>query len=156
MRHREHRNKLSRPTGHRYALLRNLSNSLIEHERVYTTLAKAKELRKHIEPLITLAKYANGEKKGDAMNDRRKAFSFLQKKKMVKKLFDVIGPRYVAREKKLEEEKRFGKGGYTRIVKVGPRFGDGAQMVFIELVERVAKEVKKPKKKKESILRPQM
>jgi len=157
MRHRKHKSKLGRPTGHRYALLKNLANALLNHERILTTIAKAKELRKYVEPLITLAKKANGEKKGEAMVARRKAFARLQDKKMVKKLFDDIGLRYVAREKKLEEAKRFGKGGYTRIVRVGPRLGDAAETAFIELVERIEKEVKKPaKKKRELPVRPQI
>ncbi len=155
MRHRNHKYHLSRPTGHRFALLKNLTKALLTEERILTTTAKAKALRSYVEPLINLAKETDGETKGKGMYARRRAFDAIQDKKIVKKLFDDIAKRYNEREKKLEAENRFGKGGYTRIIRVGRRFGDGAEVCYIELVERVEKKVKKTKKK-EPTLRPQM
>jgi large subunit ribosomal protein L17 len=117
MRHQKTRYKLSRDSAHRKALLMNLSKEIIEHERIKTTEAKAKAVKPEIEKLITLAK------KGD-LHARRQALSTLaQDKFVVHKLFEEIAPRYVERT-----------GGYTRILKLGPRRSDATEMVFIELV----------------------
>lgn len=117
MRHQKTRNKLSRDSAHRKALLMNLSKELIEHERIKTTQAKAKAVKPEIEKLITLAK------RGD-LHARRQALSTLaQDKFAVHKLFTEVAPRYAERP-----------GGYTRILKIGQRPGDATEMVFIELV----------------------
>jgi large subunit ribosomal protein L17 len=117
MRHGKQRDKLSRDSAHRKALLRNLSRELIEHERIKTSQAKAKAVKPEVEKLITLAK--NGD-----LHARRRALSALgQDRFIVHKLFEEIAPRYVARP-----------GGYTRIVKLGPRRSDSTEMVFLELV----------------------
>ena len=118
MKHNITNRKLNRTTSHRKALLMNLSNSLIKHEQITTTLSKAKELRPFVEKIITLGK------KGDLVS-RRKAISILQDQKNTKKIFDVISERYKERS-----------GGYTRIIKVGNRFGDNAPTAIIELVDR--------------------
>ena len=118
MKHNITHRKLNRTTSHRKALLMNLSNSLIKHEQITTTLPKAKELRPFVEKIITLGK------KGDLVS-RRKAISILQDQKNTKKIFDVISERYKERS-----------GGYTRIIKVGNRFGDNAPTAIIELVDR--------------------
>ena len=118
MRHNLSGRKLHRTSSHRKALLMNLSNALIKHEQITTTLPKAKELRPFVEKLITLGK------KGD-LQSRKKAISILNEKKNVKKLFDIFSKRY---------EKR--KGGYTRIVKLLNRYGDNAATAVIELVDR--------------------
>lgn len=128
MRHRVKGKKLRRNTAHRQALLRNLVTSLLERERVMTTLAKAKGARPLAEKMITLAKK-------DTLHTRRLALRFIFKKNIVKKLFEEIGPRFSERP-----------GGYTRIVKIGPRSGDGAEMAMIELI---GSEFKKKEKKKE-------
>ena len=117
MRHRKKRNKLSRDAAHREALLSNLSKQLIEHDRIKTSQAKAKAVKPEVEKLITLAK------RGD-LHARRQALSTLgQDKFTVHKLFEEIAPRYSGRE-----------GGYTRILKLGPRRSDATEMVYIELV----------------------
>jgi large subunit ribosomal protein L17 len=117
MRHGKQRNKLSRDSAHRRALLRNLSRELIEHERIKTSQAKAKAVKPELEKLITLAK------RGD-LHARRRALSSLgQDRFVVHKLFEEIAPRYAERP-----------GGYTRIIKLGPRRSDSTEMVFIELV----------------------
>ena len=118
MKHNITHRKLNRTTSHRKALLMNLSNSLIKHEQITTTLSKAKELRPFVEKIITLGK------KGDLVS-RRKAISILQDQKNTKKIFDVISERYKERS-----------GGYTRIIKVGNRFGDNAPTAIIEFVDR--------------------
>ena len=118
MRHRHGLRKLNRTSAHRQAMLRNMMNSLIEHEAIKTTLPKAKELRKVIEPMITLAKK-------DSLANKRLAFDRLRDRDSVVKLFAVLGPRYQARP-----------GGYTRILKMGFRVGDNAPMAFVELVDR--------------------
>ena len=118
MKHNITHRKLNRTSSHRKALLMNLSNALIKHEQITTTLSKAKELKPFVEKIITLGK------KGD-LESRRKAISILQDNKMTKKIFDVIADRYKDR-----------KGGYTRIVKIGNRFGDNAQTAVIELIDR--------------------
>jgi len=117
MRHQKNRHKLSRDSAHRKSLLMNLSKEIIEHERVRTTQAKAKAVKPEIEKLITLAK------RGD-LHARRQALSTLaQDKFAVHKLFEELAPRYAQRA-----------GGYTRILKLGPRRSDATEMVFIELV----------------------
>ena len=117
MRHKKQRHKLSRTAAHRKALLANLSKEVIEHERIKTTEAKAKAVKPEIEKLITLAK------RGD-LHARRQALSTLSQDKFaVHKLFTEVGPRYAERP-----------GGYTRILKLGPRRSDSTEMVFIELV----------------------
>jgi large subunit ribosomal protein L17 len=117
MRHGKKFNHLSRTASHRKALLANLAKALIKHKRIRTTLAKAKALRKYVEPIINRAKY-------DTMHSRRMVFSYLQDKHSVKELYSNI------REKIYERP-----GGYTRILKLGPRSGDFAEMAFIELVD---------------------
>jgi large subunit ribosomal protein L17 len=112
--------KLGRTSGHRLALFRNQLSSLIESERIVTTLPKAKELRPQIEKLITLAK-------NDSVHARRQAFRQVQDDALIAKLFDILGPRFSARP-----------GGYTRILKLGARRGDAAEMAILELVERSA------------------
>ncbi len=118
MRHGIKGRKLNRNTSHRRALFANMAAALIKHEQIKTTVAKAKELRPIVEKLITLGK------RGD-LHARRQAAAFLYDDAMVKKLFDVLGSRYEARQ-----------GGYTRIVKAGYRFGDDAPIAYIELVDR--------------------
>jgi large subunit ribosomal protein L17 len=117
MRHGKQRNKLSRDTAHRRSLMRNLSRELIEHERIRTSQAKAKAVKPEVEKLITLAKRGG-------LHARRQALSELgQDRFVVHKLFEEIAPRYTQRP-----------GGYTRIVKLGPRRSDATEMVFLELV----------------------
>jgi large subunit ribosomal protein L17 len=118
MRHGHGLRKLNRTSSHRLAMLRNMSNSLLRHERIKTTLPKAKELRRVVEPLITLAKEPT-------VANRRLAFNRLRDRDMVVKLFNELGPRYKARN-----------GGYTRILKFGFRVGDNAPMALMELVDR--------------------
>jgi large subunit ribosomal protein L17 len=118
MRHRHGLRKLNRTSSHRLAMLRNMSNSLIEHEVIKTTLPKAKELRKVVEPLITLGKKPS-------LANRRLAFNRLRDRDSVAKLFDVLGPRYASRP-----------GGYLRILKFGFRVGDNAPMALVELLDR--------------------
>jgi large subunit ribosomal protein L17 len=117
LRHRKTRHKLSRDSSHRRALLRNLSREVIEHERIETSQAKAKAVKPEVEKLITLAK------RGD-LHARRRALSALgQDKFVVHKLFEEVAPRYSERA-----------GGYTRIVKLGPRRSDSTEMVYLELI----------------------
>jgi len=118
MRHGHGLRKLNRTTSHRLAMLRNMMNSLIEHEAIKTTLPKAKELRRVIEPMITLAKEPT-------VANRRLAFDRLRDRDSVVKLFNELGPRFKTRP-----------GGYTRILKMGFRVGDNAPMAFVELVDR--------------------
>ena len=118
MRHRYSGRKLSRTGAHRRAMFRNMTTSLVEHELIKTTLPKAKELRRFAEPLITLAKQ-------DSVANRRLAFSRLQDKAAVGKLFSELAPRYDGRP-----------GGYIRILKCGFRSGDAAPMAYVELVDR--------------------
>ena len=117
MRHHLSGRQLSRNSAHRHALLRNLSVSLLRHETIRTTLPKAKELRRVVEPLITLAK-------SDGEANRRMAFSRLRDAEVVEKLFADLGPRFKARP-----------GGYTRILRMVPRPGDSAPMALMQLVE---------------------
>ena len=118
MRHRSGLRKLNRTSSHRLAMFRNMSVSLLQHEVIKTTLPKAKDLRKVIEPLINLGKT-------NTLSNQRLAFDRLRDKDIVKKLFDDIGPRNANRP-----------GGYIRILKCGYRVGDNAPMAFVELVER--------------------
>ncbi len=120
MRHHLSGRQLSRNSSHRHALLRSLSVSLLRHETIRTTIPKAKELRRVVEPLITLGKE-------DSESNRRLAFSRLRDTEIVAKLFDTIGPRFKARP-----------GGYTRILHMAPRPGDNAPMALMQLVERSA------------------
>ena len=118
MRHGHGLRKLNRTSSHRLAMLRNMTNSLLRHEAIKTTLPKAKELRRVIEPLITLGRVPT-------VANKRLAFNRLRDREIVVKLFNEIGPRYAAR-----------KGGYTRILKMGFRVGDNAPMALMELVDR--------------------
>jgi large subunit ribosomal protein L17 len=118
MRHRHGQRKLNRTTSHRLAMLRNMTNSLLTHEAIRTTLPKAKELRRVAEPLITLAK-------SPTLANRRLAFDRLRDKDAVHKLFNELGPRYAKRP-----------GGYLRILKFGFRVGDNAPMALVELMDR--------------------
>ena len=120
MRHGHGLRKLNRTSSHRLAMLQNRMNSLIEHEAIKTTVPKAKELRRVIEPMITLAKV-------DSVANRRLAFNRLRDRDSVTKLFNDLGPRFNARP-----------GGYTRILKMGFRVGDNAPMALVELVDRAA------------------
>jgi len=118
MRHQKTRHKLSRSASHRRSLLRNLAKEVIDHERIKTTEAKAKAVKPELEKLITLAK------RGD-LHARRQAIAEMRDVAMVKKLFEVIGPRYKERH-----------GGYTRVLKAGYRYGDSAPVAVIEFVDR--------------------
>ena len=118
MRHRQAGRKLNRTSSHRKSLFKNMSQALIKHEQIITTLPKAKELKSVVEKLITLGK--NG-----SMHCRRLAFNQLRDKEIVAKLFDKIATRYTDR-----------RGGYTRVLKAGFRYGDSAPMAVIELVDR--------------------
>jgi large subunit ribosomal protein L17 len=144
MRHRNSGRQLSRNSSHRHALLRNMATSLLRHEAIRTTVPKAKELRRVVEPLITLAKV-------DSLAKRRLAFSRLRDLSVVEKLFADLGPRFKARA-----------GGYTRILKMEPRPGDSADMALMQLVDaaavpaeksedtKTAKAPKTPKKSKKA------
>jgi large subunit ribosomal protein L17 len=129
MRHRLGLRKLNRTSSHRLAMLRNMTNSLLRHEAITTTLPKAKELRRVAEPIITLGKKPS-------LANRRLAFNRLRDREMVIKLFDELGPRFASRN-----------GGYLRILKYGFRRGDNAPMALVELLDRPeAKEAAKPAK----------
>ena len=140
MRHRNSGRQLSRNASHRHALMRNMATSLLRHETIRTTVPKAKELRRVVEPLITLAKI-------DSLAKRRLAFARLRDDAVVEKLFTDLGPRFKARA-----------GGYTRILKMEPRPGDAADMALMQLVDLAAvktdkdeeadKAAKSPKKSK--------
>ena len=129
MRHRNAGWKLGRNTSHRRALLRNLVTSLVERERITTTVAKAKAMRPHVEKMITLGKAEN-------LHARRQAAAYLQTPASVKKVFDTLSPRFAGRT-----------GGYLRITRLGFRKGDGAEMAMVELIGSELKE-KTPEKKK--------
>ncbi|MCL4183608.1 MAG: 50S ribosomal protein L17 [Burkholderiaceae bacterium] len=118
MRHRHGLRKLNRTSAHREAMLRNMCNSLLRHELIKTTLPKAKELRRVVEPIITLGRKPS-------LANRRLAFDRLRDREMVVKLFDELGPRYAGRN-----------GGYLRILKFGFRPGDAAPMALVELMDR--------------------
>ena len=144
MRHRNSGRQLSRNSSHRHAMLRNMAASLLRHETIRTTVPKAKELRRVVEPLITLAKI-------DSLGKRRLAYSRLRDEGVVEKLFVDLGPRFKARA-----------GGYTRILKMEPRPGDSADMALMQLVDaavvpaektedtKAAKAPKAPKKSKKA------
>ena len=118
MRHRHGLRKLNRTSSHRLAMLRNMTNSLLKHEAIKTTLPKAKELRRVAEPIITLGK-------NPSLANRRLAFNRLRDRDMVVKVFDELGPRYATRN-----------GGYLRILNMGFRQGDNAPMALVELMDR--------------------
>lgn len=120
MRHNKSGRKLGRTSSHRLSMLSNMVVSLIEHERIKTTLPKAKEARRLAEKVITLGKT-------NTLHSRRQAFKIVKNETIVKKVFDVLGPRFAARP-----------GGYTRILKTGFRHGDNAEMAILEFVERSA------------------
>jgi len=122
MRHRKSGRKLGRTSSHRQAMFRNMAASLLRHEQIRTTVPKAKELRRVVEPLITLAKE-------DGVANRRLAFNRLRDKEAVGKLFSDLGPRFKSRP-----------GGYLRILKLGPRPGDSAPMAIVQLTEKAATE----------------
>jgi len=130
MRHRKAGRQLGRNSSHRRALFRSLVTSLIEHERIETTEAKAKEIRSIADQMISLGK----EK---TLHARRRAVAFLQSRLVAKKLFDEVAPRFESRN-----------GGYTRLIKTRSRVGDGAPMVLVELVEMKEKEKKQDQKAK--------
>ena len=118
MRHRNGLRKLNRTSSHRSAMFRNMANSLLRHELIKTTLPKAKELRRVVEPIITLGKKPS-------LANRRLAFDRLRDREMVVKVFDELGPRFASRN-----------GGYLRILKMGFRVGDNAPMALVELMDR--------------------
>ena len=128
MRHRLSNKKLNRTSEHRKAMFKNLSNSLIKHETIKTTLTKAKELRRYVEPIITLGKKPS-------LSNKRIVFSKLRDREMVTKVFGDLGPRYAKRN-----------GGYLRILKYGFRLGDNAPMALIQLMEQTSQIVKEEKK----------
>ncbi|MBQ8458381.1 MAG: 50S ribosomal protein L17 [Prevotella sp.] len=132
MRHGKKFNHLGRTADHRRAMLANMAISLIMHKRITTTLAKAKALKKYVEPLITRSK-------DDSTNSRRVVFSYLQNKEALKELFGVVAQKVGDRP-----------GGYTRIIKLGSRLGDGADMAFIELVDFDENMLKTPKAEKKT------
>ena len=126
MRHRNSGRQLSRNSSHRHALLRNMATSLLRHETIRTTVPKAKELRRVVEPLITLAKV-------DSLAKRRLALARLRDATVVEKLFTELGPRFKTRA-----------GGYTRILKMEPRPGDSADMALMQLLEELVVQAAKP------------
>jgi large subunit ribosomal protein L17 len=132
MRHRVAHRKLGRTTSHRLALLRNMATALFERERIRTTLMKAKELRPYAEKLITLAKRDEGR-----LAARRLVARDIKDAKVLKKLFDTLGGRFATRP-----------GGYTRILRLGPRRGDGAEMAIVELLGSEYQPAKKEEKEK--------
>jgi len=145
MRHGLSGRQLSRNTPHRWAMLRNMAASLLRHETIQTTVPKAKELRRYVEPLITLGK-------SDSQANRRRAFAKLRDAEVVEKLFGELGPRFKARP-----------GGYTRILHMAPRAGDNADMALMALVDRAAPAAaekpadaadKKPKARKKKAAEP--
>ena len=131
MRHRLGLRKLNRTSAHRLAMLRNMAVSLLRHEAIKTTLPKAKELRRVVEPLITLGK-------NPTVANRRLAFNRLRDREIVVKLFDELGPRFANRQ-----------GGYTRILKMGFRVGDNAPLAYMELTEKAAPKAEAVDEKKE-------
>ena len=131
MKHRESFNRLGRKASHRKALYRSMVTALFKYERIETTRAKAREIRRVAEKMITRARV-------DSVHNRRIIAKKILEKKVLARLFTDIAPRFNGRP-----------GGYTRILKLGQRYGDGSEMVFLELVER--KEVKPKKKKKEQV-----
>ncbi len=136
MRHGSGLRKLNRTTSHRLAMLRNMTVSLLRHEEITTTLPKAKELRRVVEPIITLGKKPS-------LANRRLAFSRLRDRGMVEKLFDNLGPRYAKRN-----------GGYLRILKTGFRKGDNAPLALVSLMDRVERSEAAPAEEKQSDKKP--
>ncbi len=132
MRHGSGLRKLNRTTSHRLAMLRNMTVSLLRHEEITTTLPKAKELRRVVEPIITLGKKPS-------LANRRLAFSRLRDRGMVEKLFDNLGPRYAKRN-----------GGYLRILKTGFRKGDNAPLALVSLMDRSEQAPEQPEEKKKT------
>ena len=132
MKHRIGFNRLSRKTGHRKSLIRNMVTSLLKYERIKTTKAKAKAVKRFAEKMITRAKT-------DTVHNRRIIAKSLWEKGVLAKLFKEIGPRFKDRP-----------GGYTRIIRIGQRFGDAAEMVFLELVDRPEPKEKKAKQEKKA------
>ncbi len=132
MRHGHGLRKLNRTTSHRLAMLRNMTVSLLRHEEITTTLPKAKELRRVVEPIITLGKKPS-------LANRRLAFSRLRDRGMVEKLFDNLGPRYAKRN-----------GGYLRILKTGFRKGDNAPLALVSLMDRSEQAPEQPEEKKKT------
>ena len=132
MRHGHGLRKLNRTSSHRLAMLRNMSVSLLRHEEITTTLPKAKELRRVVEPMITLGKKPN-------LANRRLAFDRLRDRGIVEKLFDDLGPRYAKR-----------KGGYLRILKTGFRKGDNAPLALVTLMDRVEQSTAAPADEKKT------
>lgn len=122
MRHQAHHGRLGVQPAHRRALVRNMVTSLLKHERIKTTKARAKEVRRYAEKMITIAKK-------ETLASKRRILGFVQEREVANKLFKTLIYRYAER-----------KGGYTRILKLGSRHGDGAEMVFLELVDRVVEE----------------
>jgi len=141
MRHRKAGRKLKRTASHRKALLSNLSTSILRHKRVQTTVAKAKEVRCLVEKLITKAKQANvNENKAAGVHARRMVARFVKDREVVKELFAEIAPKMAERP-----------GGYTRVIKLGQRWGDAAEVAIVELVDyNAGQEPKKPKAEKPS------
>lgn len=133
MRHRKGYKKLGRPTQHRMMMFRNMVTSLLLHERIVTTVAKAKEARKFADKMITLGK-------DGSLEARRRAHAFLMRKDVIHKLFTELAERYKDRP-----------GGYTRVIRIGPRRGDGAEMAILELVDRVEKKKEEKKKPEERV-----
>lgn len=132
MRHRQSGRKLNRTTSHREAMFKNMASSLVRHEMIRTTLPKAKELRRVVEPLITLGK-------SDSVANRRLAFARTRDREVVTKLFNELGPRYQDRP-----------GGYLRILKCGYRDGDAAPMAIVELVDRPLPDIEEESSEDES------
>ncbi len=132
MRHGSGLRKLNRTSSHRLAMLRNMTVSLLRHEEITTTLPKAKELRRVVEPIITLGKKPS-------LANRRLAFSRLRDRGMVEKLFDDLGPRYAKRN-----------GGYLRILKTGFRKGDNAPLALVSLMDRTEQAPEQPEEKKKT------
>ncbi len=129
MRHLKLKGKLGRNSSHRKAMLRNMASSLIEHERIQTTYSKAKEVRKVVDHLVTLAKQ-------ETLHAHRQVAEYISDRNLVRKLFDTLASRYASRN-----------GGYSRTYKLGFRHGDAAPMVVIELVDAEVKQNEKPAKK---------
>jgi large subunit ribosomal protein L17 len=138
MRHQAHHGRLGVQPAHRRAMVRNMVTSLLKHERIKTTKVRAKEIRRYAEKMITIAKK-------ETLASKRRVLGFVREREVVNKLFKTLIYRYAER-----------KGGYTRILKLGNRMGDGAEMVFLELVDRAvgdkAPETKTEKKEKEQTL----
>jgi large subunit ribosomal protein L17 len=132
MRHANTNRKFGKTATHRRAMFRNMATSLLQYERFYTTVEKAKDLRKIVEPLITMAKK-------DTLHARKMAHSYLMDKEIVKKLFLDISPRFKGRD-----------GGYLRVVRADRRHGDAAEMAFVELIEKAKPQVKTEGEKKEA------